>query len=136
MKSSTKPTNHDSLSSSVVCSNVATEINVIVHVTQSLVADASHHLSQVSDELALGHLVLDVGTGEIHTQNDQGVTDDEYSVCVYVCVCVCTRVFVYVRVFVCVCVCACACVCACMYVRVFVCTCACVCVCGDKRKLG
>jgi len=52
---------------------VSAEIYVIVHVTQGLVTNANHCTSQVPNELSLRHLVLNMRTHEVNTQENQRV---------------------------------------------------------------
>ena len=52
------------------------EVDVVVHVTEILIAEARCSAAEVTYELPLGHLVLDVWTGEVHAQEDQGVADE------------------------------------------------------------
>ncbi len=60
---------------SIVRSNVAAKVDIVVHVSKGLVTNVHRSVTEVSDELSLGHLVLDVGTGEVHTQQDERVAD-------------------------------------------------------------
>ena len=68
------------------------DIDVVVHVSQQLVAHSGGGLPQVSNEFSLGHLVLHVRTGEVDTEQDQRVADHKDRVCAGQCVCVCVTV--------------------------------------------
>ncbi len=57
--------------SSIVRGNMATQVDIVIHVSKGLVTDVHCSVTEVSDEFSLGHLVLDVGTGEVHTQQDE-----------------------------------------------------------------
>ena len=60
---------------------MATKVNVVIHVAESLVSNTSGCVTEVPDEFPLGHFVLDVGTGEVHAQQDEGVADHIQTIC-------------------------------------------------------
>lgn len=56
------------------------DVDVVVHVAEEVIAQTWGGSAEVADELSFGHLVLDVGAGEIHTQQDEGVANNVYGV--------------------------------------------------------
>ena len=75
------------------------------------------------------------GLWEASPVEQEGASDIDSSVCVFmhVCMCVCVCVCVCVCFCLCVCVPECVFVCACVCVCMFVCACACVCACVFVR---
>ena len=65
----------------VACGDMAAKVNVVVHVAQSLITNTGSRVTEVPDKLPLGHFVLDVGTGEVHAQQDERVADHIQTIC-------------------------------------------------------
>ena len=61
---------------SVLCCHVPRDVDVVVHVAKQVITQPWSGSAQVSDELSFGHLVLDVGAGQVHTQQDEGVANN------------------------------------------------------------
>lgn len=70
----------DHTHSTILCRYMSTEVYVIVHVSKQVIADVWGGLTEVANELAFGHLVLDVRACQVHTQENERVADYKYSV--------------------------------------------------------
>lgn len=61
-------------------SHVANQVDVVVQVAHKVVGDVVRRPAGVADELALGHLVLDVRAAEVDGQQDEAVAQHVNSI--------------------------------------------------------
>lgn len=55
------------MTSAIISCYVATEINVVIHVTKKVSTEAvGCGTTKITNELSLGHLVLDMRTGQVN----------------------------------------------------------------------
>ena len=55
--------------------HMAYEIDVVVKMADKVLADVLGSVARVADELAFGHLVLDVRAGQVYRQQDERVAE-------------------------------------------------------------
>ena len=53
---------------SVFCCHVTRYVDVIIHVSKEVIAQTWCGATKITDKFSLGHLVLNMGTGKVHTQ--------------------------------------------------------------------
>lgn len=63
--------------------DMSDEVNVVIKMPGELVVNACNGTTSVANELAFGHLVLDMRTGQVDGQHDEGETNDVNSVYKY-----------------------------------------------------
>lgn len=62
-------------------SHVANQVDVVVQVAHKVVGDVVRRAARVADELALGHLVLDMRAAEVDGEQDEAVAQHVDGIC-------------------------------------------------------
>lgn len=63
-----------------LCGHMADQVYVVIEVADKVIRDVMCCSASVPDKLPLGHLVFDVGTGQVDGQEDQTVAEHVHSI--------------------------------------------------------